>query len=167
MTDALKTIPNRMSAADYRALLPTLPAARGARSTTRRAYTSPEEDLQRACFEWVLLLEPMHPILKWLTHIPNGGKRSKGEGGKLKAMGVRKGLVDFMLPRKHLGWQGLAVELKSPEGRLTPEQRDWLEALASDGYLTAEVRTLEEFQAVVKRYLKGVTAANIQTVSCT
>lgn len=156
-----------MSAADYRALLPTLPRAVPSKSPKGKRRIRPEEELHRACFEWVLLAEPMHPVLKWLTHIPNGGKRSKGEGGKLKAMGVRKGLVDFMLPRKHLGWQGLAVELKSPDGRLTPEQRGWLEALASDGYLTAEVRTLEEFQAVVKRYLRGNPGANMQTVSCT
>lgn len=156
-----------MSAAEYRALLPTLASAAPSKSPKVKRRVSPEEELHRACFEWVQLAEPMHPILKWLTHIPNGGKRSKGEGGKLKAMGVRKGLVDFMLPRKHLGWQGLAVELKAPEGRLTPEQREWLEALASDGYLTAEVRTLDEFQAVVKRYLKGLPAANIQTGSCT
>lgn len=155
MTDPLKNLPTRMSAADYRALLPNLSSTRPPSKTSRGSHGNPEEALQRACFEWILLTEPMHPILKWLTHIPNGGKRSKGEGGKLKAMGVRKGLVDFMLPRKHLGWQGLAVELKSPDGRLTVEQREWLEALGSDGYLTAECRTLDEFQGVVKRYLKG------------
>lgn len=159
MTASLKNIPTRMSAADYRALLPTLPSTSPTSKATRRTHPSPEEALQRACFEWVTLSEPMHPILKWLTHIPNGGKRSKGEGGKLKAMGVRKGLVDFMLPRKHRGWQGLAIELKSADGRLTTEQRDWLEALASDGYLTAECRTLEEFQATVKRFLNGIPAA--------
>lgn len=158
MTNPLKNIPARMSAADYRALLPTLANTQTTSKPTRRTNASPEEDLQRACFEWVRLSQPVHPILKWLTHIPNGGKRSKGEGGKLKAMGVRKGLMDFLLPRKHRGWQGLAIELKSADGRLTTEQRDWLDALASDGYLTAECRTVEEFQATVQRFLNGVPA---------
>ena len=51
-----QTIEATVSVADYLALLPTLPAAQVVRSTAGRGHTSPEESLQRACFEWVLLL---------------------------------------------------------------------------------------------------------------
>lgn len=133
----------------YRKLL-----AEGANPRVRRR-AHPEEDLQRACFDWLGLIAPKNPILRWAFHYPAGGKRPKGEAGKLKAMGTKPGVPDVMLPRPWLGWQGLAIELKSATGTVSDDQWDWLHALEADGYLTAVCRTLEEFQAVVMRFLVG------------
>lgn len=140
---------NSMSLAEYKALLS---GAVGARSASR---ATPEDDLHRACIEWVELSCLRHPILKWMKHTPNGGKRPKGEAGKLKAMGVKKGYPDIDLPLSHGAWKGLAIELKSPTGRVSPDQQEWLDRLAADGWLVGVARTLDEFIAITNQYLKG------------
>lgn len=137
-----------ISLADYRKLIAT---GGNVRMKVKRA--TPEEDLHRSCIEWVVLSKARYPILKWMTHVPNGGKRSKGEGGKLKALGVKPGYPDLTLPRKHKQWTGLAIELKSPTGRVTPEQQEWLDAFEEDGYLVGVARTLDEFLRLLGGYL--------------
>jgi len=139
----------RMSIVEFRALL-----AKGTVAKVRKRNT-PEEDLHRACFELVGLLTARYPLLRWMVHYPAGGKRPKGEAGKLKAMGTKPGVPDLMLTRRCGHWTGFAAELKSPIGRLSDDQREWLEALAEEGYITAVCRTLDEFQLVLMRFLQG------------
>jgi hypothetical protein len=63
-------------------------------------------------------------------HPANGGWRSPVEGAILKAMGVRAGVPDIVAVK---GGQCYALELKAPDGRLTPAQRDTHAALAAAG----------------------------------
>lgn len=114
---------------------------------------SPEEDLHRTCFEWVVLMQRSQPVLKWMIHVPNGGKRPMGEAGKLKAMGVKPGVPDLLIPKASGSWMGLAIELKSPVGRLSDPQREWLAELAGEGYLCSVCRSFGEFESVTNRYL--------------
>lgn len=94
---------------------------------------SPEEDLHRTCFEWIELHTPAYPVLRYAIHVPNGGKRPRGEAGKLKAMGVRKGVPDFLLPIRNGAHTGLAT----------------------DGYLTGVARSLDQFASLMRQYLRG------------
>jgi len=91
--------------------------------------------------------------LAWMIHVPNGGKRPRGEAGKLKAMGAKPGFPDLFLPKVCSGWTGLAIELKSPTGRLSAAQGGWLTELKGEGYLCAVCRTFGEFEATVNKYL--------------
>lgn len=151
----MSALPDRLSVKDYRALLAAGTPAKVARRK------NPEEDLHRACFAWVGLVTPRHPLLRWMVHVPNGGKRPRGEAGKLKAMGAKPGVPDLMLPRRCGDWAGVAIELKSPTGRVSDDQQEWLSALDEEGYLTAVCRTLDEFQSVVGIFLSGrATAAS-------
>ena len=151
-------VTDRISLAEYRALL-----AKGATAKPKRRAT-PEEDLHRACFELVGALAPRYSILRWMVHYPAGGKRPKGEAGKLKAMGAKAGVPDLILPRRFGLYAGLAVEPKSPDGRLSEEQRSWLSMLAEEGYLTAVCRSLEEFQIVLMAFLKPHSPPETQRV---
>lgn len=146
--------------ADYRVLVAkgtiTLPSSSASEKTSKGAKrASPEEDLHRSCFEWADLQTMRHPILQYLVHVPNGGARSKGEAGKLKAMGTKPGIPDFVLPRARGSWRGLAIELKSDTGRLKEEQKFWLRGLEAEGYLTSVCRSLEAFEALVLAFLNG------------
>lgn len=61
--------------------------------------------------------------------IPNGGLRNKGTAQKLKAEGVMPGVPDLYIPEWHT-W----IEMKRVRGgRLSPEQKDWIEYLKSSG----------------------------------
>jgi len=138
-----------ISLEEYRRLV-----AGGAVPRVRASRQSPEEQLHFACFEWILLNQARYPVLRWLIHVPNGGKRPRGEAGKMKAMGVRKGVLDFLLPFPHNGYTGLFVELKADNNNLTPEQSEWKDKGDKEGYLTAVCWTLEEFMAVVLKFVE-------------
>ena len=72
--------------------------------------------------------------LKWLTHIPNGGGRDKREGAKFKAMGVRRGIPDYILPLPVKQFAGLWLEIKVGKNFPSDEQIAWQAYLRSVGY---------------------------------
>jgi len=61
--------------------------------------------------------------------IPNGGYRGKAQAGKLKAEGVLAGVLDLFCPAERL-W----IEFKTPKGRLSPEQKEFAQAMTDCGY---------------------------------
>jgi hypothetical protein len=63
-------------------------------------------------------------------HPPNGGWRSRVEAAILKGIGVKAGVPDIVAVKNG---QCYALELKAPDGRLTPVQRDAHAALAAAG----------------------------------
>jgi hypothetical protein len=138
-----------MSIEDYRLLL----SRGGLRSAPKRK--TEEEDLHRACIELAERMEWKYPILKWLFHCPSGGLRPKGEAGKLKALGAKKGYPDLTLHHESGPWRGFACELKSSTGRLSAEQKDWLAMFQSQGYLVCVHRTLAGFQDDLQIFLSG------------
>ena len=147
---------NTINLQQYKALI-----AAGNIPKIKKKRKSPEEDLHRVCMEWVVLSSAKHPILRWMLHVPNGGKRPRGEAGKLKALGTKPGYPDLTLPRRHKHWNGLAIELKSEIGRVSPDQKEWLDAFEADGWLVAVCRTLEEFVAITMRYIEGCSSQKV------
>lgn len=73
--------------------------------------------------------------LRW-CHPPNGDLRDLIVAGRLVAAGVKGGVPDVLI-FGGLG-QPCALELKRDRGgRVSPEQRDWIEGLAGLGWRTA------------------------------
>ena len=94
-----------------------------------------EDDEQRMLIDWAGLMSGRYPELRLLYHIPNEGKRSRATGGRLKGMGLKKGVPDLCLPVPRGGYHGLYVEMKRKDGgTATPEQKEWLRALDEQGY---------------------------------
>lgn len=141
------------------------PGARSSRSKTSSPSTppDPEEALHRACHQWNELHEARHPILKWMFHCPNGGGRSKAEAGRLKAMGVRPGVPDFVLPFPSPSgkWPGCAVELKSPDGKLTQKQREWLQHAHIMGWAIGIARDVDTYISLATTFINGVDLQSI------
>ena len=93
--------------------------------------------------------EKRWPDLRILA-IPNGGFRHKNTAKMLQAEGVRKGVPDLFVPALNL-W----IELKRTKGgRVSPEQRDWIDYLNSIGHTAVVARgyldALEQIEKVIK-----------------
>ncbi len=74
------------------------------------------------------------PDLELLYAVPNGGDRRKATAGKMKAEGQRAGVPDYALPVSRGAFHGLYIELKTPTGAPSREQRRWLQRLREQGY---------------------------------
>lgn len=124
-------------------------------SKPKRKRGSEEEDIQRAIIEWVDLSSATNPILNWVFHPPNGGGRSRAEGGALKATGVRKGVPDLILPFASAFYKGMMIEVKAKKGALTQDQKKWLKKGYEDGFVIGVVRSLDEFIKAFKIFENG------------
>lgn len=101
--------------------------------------------------------------LRWLFAIPNGGLRDSRTAGKLKAEGVKAGVWDIFLPVPITKWEGVScglfLEMKTEEyrnkkdGGLRPEQKEFLDFVADQGYTTAVCYNWQEARDCILEYL--------------
>lgn len=85
-----------------------------------------EDQVQRSVVD--LLAYSSQPDVAW-THMPSGGQRSPGAGGKLKALGHAPGWPDLVFVKEGRFY---GLELKTVSGRVSPVQH-----LAHDALIRA------------------------------
>ena len=115
---------------------------------------SSEHQEQAALFHWAALQEARWPELRYLFAIPNGGHRVAAVARKLKAEGVKAGVLDIFLPVARAGQYGLWLEMKYGRNTLTKEQKDWLDFLVAQGYRVEVAYSMEEARDYITAYLK-------------
>lgn len=113
-----------------------------------------EDNEQILLFEWATLQSCKYPELELLFHIPNGGKRNAQEAARFKRMGVKPGVPDLMLPVPRNGYHGLWIEMKSPKGKTSKNQKDMLEKLNKQRYKAVVCFSWEEAAQIIKDYLE-------------
>ena len=127
---------------------------------TKDARAVPTEGAEQATlFSWAEMMSHKRPELRYLFHIPNGGKRTKSEAARFKAEGVKPGVPDLFLPVARGPYHGLFVELKRQKGgTISPAQRRWGRALTVQGYLATVCYGWKDAAATIEDYLdeKGV-----------
>jgi hypothetical protein len=106
-----------------------------------------------ALMRMVRLHEARWPELRLLYAVPNGGDRHPIVAAKMKAEGVRAGVPDYCLPVPRHGYHGLYVELKTPTGYPSREQREWIAALREQGYRAEVCRGWAAAWDVIRDYL--------------
>lgn len=117
-------------------------------------FTPSEESEQIILFQWADVKAARYPALKLLHAIPNGGFRILQTAVKLKRQGVKKGVPDICLPVAAKGYHGLYIELKRRVGgRLSVEQKSWLNALNAQGYKAEVCLGFDDAVTVIKDYL--------------
>ena len=112
---------------------------------------SGEHLTQRAYFDWARL----DPVARCAFAVPNGGHRSKATAGRLKAEGVRAGVLDICLPKPRGDSHGLWIEFKFGANRPSPEQMLEIDRLVQDGYTVAVAWDAGLAIEFTKQYLKG------------
>ncbi len=136
----------------------------------RKPRNNEESRMQQALLKWWHMQHQAFKLPEQvLFAIPNGMRKGAIIGSILKREGVRAGAPDLMLavqrsPIINNGrcgiphyekayFCGLFLELKTPTGRVSPEQIAFHSALRSQGYRVEVVRTLEEGINLITTYL--------------
>lgn len=97
-----------------------------------------------------------YPELAYLYAVPNGGFRHKVVAAKMKAQGVKAGVLDFNLDVARGGYHGLRIELKRRiGGQVSDAQKVWISWLNSQGYLAVVCRGWEEARDRLIDYLSS------------
>ena len=86
--------------------------------------------------------------------VPNGGYRAKATARRLKLTGVRAGVPDIVLPVARGGHHGLFIEMKTADGRLSPDQKRFIAFLQAQGYATAVCHGNQQATDTIERYLE-------------
>lgn len=116
-----------------------------------------EHEEQVALIDWAAHSAWRYPGLLWLHAIPNAGAGAqRGQAGKMKAEGVKKGVPDLCLPVPVGRFHGAYVEMKRVRGSSTSdEQREWRAHLERAGYAYCLARGFEAARDFLIRYLSG------------
>lgn len=113
-------------------------------------YFSEEDHLHYQIVEWMSYEHKN----AFFIHVRNetGAKVTPTMMNKMRALGVRKGVPDLLFFDPRHGYTGLAIEVKTPQGTVTKEQREFLANLKERGWLTAVVRSFEQAKQIIDDY---------------
>lgn len=113
-----------------------------------------EHRLQTSCVAWYRYRFPK--MRHNLFAIPNGGRRDRLTGAKLKEEGVLAGVADLILLKSNRFYGALLIEMKTSKGRQSENQKQWQSLITKDGYKYVICRNIDDFQREVINYLNDV-----------
>ena len=117
-----------------------------------------EHDEQVALFDWAKIYSKEIPELKTMFAIPNQGgvgRSSIVRGVKMVKEGLKSGVPDIFLPVARGDFHGLFLEMKFGKGRVSKEQKYWLNSLTLAGYLCVVCFDFESAKDAVLDYVSG------------
>lgn len=120
-----------------------------------------EHRIQCAIVKWFYYAYPAYRG-GCLFAVPNGGHRNIQTARSLKAEGVTSGVSDLLLLVPKREYHGLCVEVKTPVGRQSDNQKNWQRIIEAQGYRYEIVRSLDEFAELVRWYLNEPPRARLQ-----
>jgi hypothetical protein len=114
-----------------------------------------EHQIQAAVFEWVRVKANSDDRYKMIYAVPNGARTSIGVAMKLKAEGLTKGVFDIVVDVPIMPFHGLRIEVKKPQGVVSPEQKERKKLYEKYGYLARVCRGIDEIMTVIETYFEG------------
>lgn len=125
-----------------------------ASQSARRRPDDEEHRIQCACVNW---FRYQYPQLHYnLFAIPNGGRRDKVTGAKMKAEGVVAGVADLILLKSNKAHGALLIEMKTRKGKQADTQRQWQQAMEASGFKYVICRSLDDFIREIQDYLSNI-----------
>lgn len=112
-----------------------------------------EHDHQVSFFQWLRLQHPAVDCVTFAT--PNAAKRSFKLAAHMRAEGLRSGVPDICCAYPSGEYHGLFIEMKAEKGKLSENQKRWIEALRKSGYAVCVCYGFTEARDCMERYLVG------------
>lgn len=112
-----------------------------------------EETEQIEFMQWAKLHEDQYPELRWMFHVPNGGRRSRWEAIAFKQMGVKSGVSDLIMLVPRGKYNGLIIEMKFGSNGLSEEQKAFLHFQLNNGYCCVVCYSSAVAKELVRTYL--------------
>ncbi len=105
----------------------------------------------KALWQWA---QHVAVVKQMLIKVVNEGKRSPMTGSRLKAIGMRAGVPDYILPIKSGKYGALWLEIKRRDnGSVSDAQVDWLKKLQASGHCACVCYGWEHAAQVITDYL--------------
>jgi hypothetical protein len=117
----------------------------------KRSHGNGEHNIQVSCVNWFRYQYPY--LSKVLFAIPNGSWRDKITAKNLKDEGVTSGVADLILLKGNKHYGGLCIEMKTPQGKQSPAQKEWQEEAEKNGSKYVICHSIYEFIKEIKSYL--------------
>lgn len=138
-----------------------------------------ESRLQKQCVAWFRAQYPHYAML--LTHPANEGNGNRVSGAIHKAEGTVAGVPDLLLflpneynlklksdneqsPEATIRRNGLGIEFKTAKGTQSKEQREFMIFFMTARYEYKIVRTFEEFQVIINKWMASVPSNIIRDI---
>lgn len=120
-----------------------------------RCVEPTEHQIQTAIVEWANTFYLICPfkVSHHLIAIPNGGYRNKSEAIRLKKEGVKSGVSDLFLAYPSRGFHGLWIEVKKISGKLSNDQKNWLDMVNACNYKGVVIYGVSQGIHAIKDYL--------------
>jgi len=114
-----------------------------------------EDQIQAMVMQWARMASfNGGKVSDYLHHSPNGGKRNLREAVRLKSQGVMSGYPDLHLFVARHGFHGMFIEMKSPTGTTSANQKEVMKRLSEQGYKCVVCKSFESAQQEIKEYLE-------------
>ena len=121
-----------------------------------KTYRHTESELQIQCVRWFAY---QYPHLRMLLYHPKneGTAHGRVQGAIAKAEGVVAGVADLILQVPSAeGYSCLAIEMKTPKGIQSPQQKLFEQYVVLAGGLYAVIRSFEGFRQIVSQYVATI-----------
>ena len=129
----------------------------------KKRRDNPEFRLQCAVVKYLKL---QYPKVRFCASA-GGMRTSMAQAGKMKAMGYSPGFPDLFIakakfslefhivnPEESEDANGLFLELKSPTGTTSKEQKEWAKYLINEGFAWHICKSFDEAKKIIDNYLK-------------
>ena len=145
---------------DQMELVRVAPARKSPKKIRPKRYGPKETAIQATVIDWAKGYGSKLDGIDMLHSIPNGAVLGNPAYnrfaliGKLKAEGLKPGVLDLFLACARHGFHGFYLEAKTPDGELSGDQESWIIRAQEEGYKTAVFDNPQHAIDLITEYLK-------------
>lgn len=112
-----------------------------------------EARIQQECYTY---FHNNYPNLRGLLCYNLNNSKNRIAGAINFSLGLQAGRSDMVYYRKGRAYM---IELKTPDGRQSPKQKEWQQKIEAEGFVYVVIRSVDEFKEFLKKVEQGLHEA--------